>query len=429
MYIHVVMPGETISSIAELYNISVTSLIRDNDISNPEILVPGQTLVIVYPEQTYTVKEGDTLESIANSFNIPVMQLLRNNPYITDLGYLPIGDSLVISYNTNGRIATNGYAFPNIDKTTLRKTLPYLTYISIFNYRLARKGEITADFDDSEIIQISKNYGVAPLMLVTSLTPEGESNVELIYEVLLNPEFQDRFSMRVIDTLKSKGYYGIIISMHYLSVINLTLYETFIKRFVNTINTAGYQVFLNISPNLRYVRDSNDFQKINYTNIAEPVTGINFMDYVWPLNSGAPVPIISYTNLSAFLNYADQYIDPAKINVGIQTFGYDWELSFVAGITTANLLSIEQAINLAYSKEVTIQFDEVSQTPFYQYTSNDSKTSTNHIVWFIDARTIEAILNLVTSSGYNGISVWNIMEFYSALWLIINSQLNIDKVI
>ncbi|MDF2588257.1 MAG: hypothetical protein K0S41_2098 [Anaerocolumna sp.] len=428
MSIHVVQPGETVQSIADEYNISVTSLIRDNDITNPDALVVGQTLVIVNPEQTYIIKEGDTLESIAGSFNIPVMQLLRNNPYITDFGYLPIGDTLVISYQTNGRIATNGYAIPNINKSILRKTLPYLTYLTLYNYRATREGEIVSYFDETELIQIAKEYGVAPLMLITTLTSTGEANVETGYEILLNEDIQDKHINKMIEILNSMGYYGINLSLQYLSIINETLYEAFIKRVSNRIHEAGFTVFLNINPRISFEKNIIEFQKINYSKITEPVEEVTFMNFVWASNLGPPSPVISYNNLSAFLDYADGLISPSKMNVGLQTFGYDWELPYVVGFTRANELTVNQATNLAYNEEVIIHFDEDSQTPFFEYISEDRYKPTTHIVWFIDARIIDSILNLIESAGYNGISVWNIVDYYSALWLMINSQYNIEKI-
>ena len=91
MQIHVVAQGETIQSIAESYNIPVTRLIMDNGIENPNHLVIGQSIVIVYPEITYTVKEGDTLNSIASTNGVSPMQLMMNNPEYLNIFVFPSG--------------------------------------------------------------------------------------------------------------------------------------------------------------------------------------------------------------------------------------------------------------------------------------------------------------------------------------------------
>ncbi|MBP7997722.1 MAG: LysM peptidoglycan-binding domain-containing protein [Chloroflexi bacterium] len=72
--VHVVQAGETLSSIATLYNLTVDDLILVNSLTNPEFLFEGQELLI--PGQigdvataVYMVQIGDTLASIAAAFN------------------------------------------------------------------------------------------------------------------------------------------------------------------------------------------------------------------------------------------------------------------------------------------------------------------------------------------------------------------------
>ncbi len=89
MVIHVVQSGETIQSIADYYQVSAERLIIENAIINPNDLVIGQTIVILFPTLTYTVQSGDTLLRIADNFGVSIMHLLRNNPYLSELGDSP----------------------------------------------------------------------------------------------------------------------------------------------------------------------------------------------------------------------------------------------------------------------------------------------------------------------------------------------------
>lgn len=72
MIIHVIQAGETATSIANFYGISEEWLIRENLIQEPDNLVVGAALVILFPEITYTIVEGDTLEGIASMYNVSV---------------------------------------------------------------------------------------------------------------------------------------------------------------------------------------------------------------------------------------------------------------------------------------------------------------------------------------------------------------------
>lgn len=427
MIIHVVKQGETIQSISALYGVSEDSLIRNNGLDYPNNLVVGQSIVIVYPKLTYTVKEGDSLMEIANAHNVTVMQLLQNNPYLSGREYLFPGDIIVISYNKTGKITTHGNATPYINKATLRKTLPYLTYLSVLNYTATREGEIISYYDDTEIILIAKAYQVMPLMLLTTLTIQGVANIQTAYDLLLNEDYQNRQIESILTILRTKGYYGINISFEYINVQNLHFYEDYFTKLSDRLNQEGFLVFVIINPNITVVNNEVRYERVDYTNLNQIAHNIIFMNYEWAMNTSPPSPISSIYNIEVYLNYLIEFISPVKMILGLATIGYDWELPYSAGISSVNSLTLDSAIGLARSVGAVIQFDEISQTPYYQYTIYSSEGPIDHIVWFIDARSINALLGLVTDYNLLGTSIWNITIYNPQLWLIINSQFDIEK--
>ena len=246
MVIHVVQDGETAQSIAAYYGISESKLIQDNELEFPNNLVIGQSIVIAYPERTYVVMEGDTLLDIANSNNVSVMQLLRNNPFLSDREYIYPGETIVISYPIEGVITVHGNTNPNINNAILRRTLPYLTYLSIINYTVTKEGEIITYYDDTEIVNTTKEYGVVPLMLITTLSIQGAANVGVEYDLLLNQEFQQKFIDNIIPILRTVGYYGINISFQYINITNISLYDQFFSQVTERLNNEGFQVFVTV---------------------------------------------------------------------------------------------------------------------------------------------------------------------------------------
>jgi spore germination protein len=265
MTIHVVQSGETIQSIADFYGISVTRLILDNGLDNPDNLVTGQSIVIAYPELTYTVKQGDTLIDIANNNNITLMQLFMNNPYLYEREYIYPGEVIVIKYPKKDKITTHGNTVPYIDKGTLIKTLPYLTYLSILNYTATKEGEINTYYDDTEIIQTTKEYGVIPLMLLTTLTIQGEANIGIAFDILLSETFQNKQIDNILNILKTKGYYGVNISFEYINVSNLQQYESYFTKITKRLRDEGYLVFVTINPGISNVNNELRFEKVDYS--------------------------------------------------------------------------------------------------------------------------------------------------------------------
>lgn len=429
MIIYVVQSGDTITTIANKFGVSETRLILDNGIINPTDLVIGQTIVIAYPQETYIVKEGDTLSEISLEYGISVMQLYRNNPFLWDRDYIFPGEELIISYDTKMAVTTNAYAFPFIHTDVLKKSLPYLTYLSIMNYKTLRRGEIESFYDDSYLIETAKQFGVAPLMLVTSVTFQGERNPEMVYEILLNTDYQNTHAQNMLKVLKEKGYYGVNITITFLNEANQELYLQYLERITSLLNKEGYPVFVTIDPNFILEENQIIFEKVDYSKYNELIQEAYLMRFFWGTQYGPPMPISSVENISLYVNYMKQVLDPKKINIGFPLLGYDWTLPYIKDFSKANSITLDTAIEIARLMKSTILFDDVSQTPYFEYTIDEFKITINHIVWFVDARTIDAIVNLVIDNGLQGTGLWNIMSYNPQLWLIINSNCKIEKLL
>lgn len=428
MNIHVVQPGETIDTIANLYSVSVDKLIQDNELINPDNLVVGQTIVIVYPTQTYTVQDGDTLEGIAAAFEKPIMQLLRNNPFLAERKNIYPGETLVISYDTIGTTTTFGYSYAFINKQTLIKTLPNLTYLSVFNYKATIDGRIDSFFDDTEVIRLSKEYNTIPLMMLSTLSPQGEPDVEVTYEILLNEEYQDLQLNNLMDILKAKGYRGVNFVFHFLSTSNQNLYQKFITKVSDRLFSEGYFVFVTIDPGIQNLNGEASFPTIDFTKISAGVNAIIFVALGWGTNSGPPLPVTSIKNLRDFVDYAITLVPRDKFHLGIPIIAYDWILPYIPSITIANSLTLDSAISLAATTGTTIQFDNASQTPYFQYNLKSiGGPPHNHIVCSIDARSMNGLIDIVTEYGLSGTGDWNVMVYIAQLWLIINSRYDIIK--
>lgn len=114
---HIVKYGETLSSIADLYKVTLSSLAKVNDMKVTDILYFGNTLVLPSPENKanpkkvailekattapvkYKVKSGDTLTKIASKFKtdfITVAKLSNVEPHLP----LKVGQVLMVPNNS-----------------------------------------------------------------------------------------------------------------------------------------------------------------------------------------------------------------------------------------------------------------------------------------------------------------------------------------
>ncbi len=101
---HRVLPGDTLSGIAEFYDVAIDELLALNEIANPNSLVAGQRLLLPPDARlpasqpkppTYTVQPGDTLSAIAVRFGVSIIDLLDVNN-LDDPNSIFVGQSLRI---------------------------------------------------------------------------------------------------------------------------------------------------------------------------------------------------------------------------------------------------------------------------------------------------------------------------------------------
>nr|DAX52484.1 MAG TPA: hypothetical protein [Caudoviricetes sp.] len=98
---YTVKAGDTLSGIGSKFGVSYQKIAADNNISNPNLIHPGQVLKI-YTDQsqqpvyeTYIVKSGDTLSEIAQQFKTTIDKIARNNG-INNVNLITIGQKLKI---------------------------------------------------------------------------------------------------------------------------------------------------------------------------------------------------------------------------------------------------------------------------------------------------------------------------------------------
>lgn len=429
MIIHVVRPGDTINSISESYGLSVTRIIMDNDLQDPLNLVIGQTIVIVYPEVTHTVQEGDTLAGIADLYQTTIRELLRNNPFLSDRTELIPGETLIISYgNKLGKMATNGFAYNFINKDILRKTLPYLTYLTVLNYQFTEDYQIVGE-DDTEIIQMTLDAGVIPLLQVTSFITLSMETIEATLRILYNKEVQDLLINSYLKLLRESGYYGINITFSYIDSYNYPVYNNYLSRLQEQLSAEGFLTFVTIAP--REILNINEItiDKIDYSLIGKLADGINLLHYDYSSNFGSPSQQTITFIGNEFIEYAKTIIPAEKIYAGLSVIAYDWPLPYEVGVTRANSLSTNTAIELARINGAVISYDEWAEAAYFYYDLNVEGAIIQHVVWFRDARSIETRANQMAQNGFRGLSIWNLMYFNKQMWLILNSQYEIETLL
>jgi len=426
MVIHTVKSGETVDSIARSYSVPPERIITDNFLTDPNSLAVGQTLVILFPRLTYTVRAGDTLSKISEMFGVPIVKLWQNNPLLNGGDRLVAGQVLNILYPENklGSIVSAGYAFPETDREIIRRTLPYLSRLYIFTYGIGEDGRLLEP-DDTELISLSRQYGAATVMVISPIDENGEYNEEIFKDILQSEKKQTELISRITTKAIEKGYSGVNTAFEFLGDIYDDKYEDFLNALRNSLSNEGIFLTAEVSPNTSStpsVDESEDIEPDGDNEDGVVLTTFEITD-----KSKGPAPVFPINLTENAVRNAVRNIDSEKTLLGIANYGYVWKLSSRNDGETAQSVSNTEAVDVAVDFGADIEFDETSQNPFIRFTASKEASEPEYELWFEDARTVKAALDLVTDYDLLGVAVWNIRRYFPQLWAVLNSMYNIIK--
>lgn len=420
--IYIVQSGDTLSAIADKYNTDINQLSSANGLTNPNNLSIGQSLFIPQAlPTTHVVGRGESFYTISRMYNIPLADIIESNPQIISPNILNVGDVINLP-DTRPNIDVNGYAIANIRQDILDMTLPYLTYLSIFSYQAREDGSLTPLYEENTIMSAT-NANVAPIMVVTNILDDGFSS-DLAHVILNNTDTRNTLINNIMSTLADKKYYGVDIDFEYLYPEDRMPYLDFLKTLKTELLKENKILSVAVAPKYRDNQSGLLYEAHDYQGIGEIADKVIIMTYEWGYIYGEPRAISPLNEVEAVLSYAITRIPPEKILMGMPNYAYDWTLPFTPG-TSATVLSNNQARDLAFQKNAQIMYDNTSSAPYFNYINNGKE----HIVWFDDARSIDARLDLVSKYNLAGVSYWTINNFDATNWAILSNKYKINKVL
>lgn len=431
MQIHVVAFGDTLWKISKNYGIAMQKIVEANQIQNPDRLVIGQALVIPTPRGRHIVRPGENLWIISQIYGIAPNVIASDNQLINPALLYP-GQPLYIrrpSIDVNGYLAQTGIEGQQI----IDELGDYLTSLSISSYHIQKDGSIIPlqvinnkdiiPMDETEIIRIAKSKKVLPTMVITNLVG-NRFNSDLAHIILSNMDVQNKLVSNILNTMKSKGYGGLNIDIEFIYPEDRILFNQFVQRLANLLRPVGYIVSIAVAAKTSNSTTGTLSGAQDYNVLGQLNDFVVLMTYDWGWIGGPPFPIAPINEVRRVLNYAVTAIPRNKILMGVPLYGYDWKLPYKEGVTVADMISPQEAVNRALKYGVSIQYNATYQSPFILYTD---ESGIKHEVWFEDARSVLAKYWLVSEYKLRGVSYWEIGFDFPQNYYVLNDLFEVRK--
>ena len=413
--LYTVQSGDTLSAVARAYGVSVDRLRSDNGVPEGQPLVPGQCLVVLRPDRVCTVRPGDTLLAIAGRGGVSVRRLIQLNPTLTSSG-LRAGQELTLSLvgTPAGTLTLNGYAYPHIQPQVLRWALPFLTDLSVFSCGFRTDGTLVEP-DDAFLLAQAAAFGCGRVLVLSSIDESGTFSTERAARLFRDPALQDQVLDRLLAVMGEKGYRGLDVDFEYIEPADASAYFAFLRKARDRLHAEGYFLHVDLAPKTYAAQPGLLYAAHDYAVIGAVADSVLLMTYEWGYAYGPPMAVAPLPNVEQVLRYGLTEMPAEKIRMGIPNYGYVWTLPYEPG-TRAATLGNREAVALAAETGAEIGFDPLARSPQFQYV----RAGVRHQVWFEDARSIRAKLDLALSLGLGGASWWSLLRPFPQNWALVS---------
>lgn len=375
----------------------------------------------------YVVEQGDSLYSIAQEYNTTTAILTQVNE-LDNPDVLVVGQTIIIPGIPNPdrpTIDTNGYVefYTDAPSQTLldevKKRGPLLTYMMPFSYDVNPDGSLVP-LNWGTLEQIAADENITTAIVVSNIE-EGAFSDTLAQQIFASQDVQDKLIANILAEAEAKNAKDIHFDFEYLRSEDRQAYVDFLKRVKAA--ASGLTLSAALAPKTSATQAGKWYEGHDYKQIAEVVDFVVIMTYEWGYSGGPPMAVSPIGPVRQVLEYALTEMPGSKILMGQNLYGYDWTLPYKPGNPQAQAISPQRGIELARERNAAIQYDTTAQAPFFNYWRDGKE----HVVWFEDARSIQAKFNLIKELGLRGISYWHMGFKFPQNWTLLNEVFKVKK--
>lgn len=425
MQIHTVKRNDTLWNLATAYGVPIEQIAEVNEIDPQLPLVIGQAIIIpsAATGNSHRVQAGESLWTIARSYGVSVQDLMDANQ-LQNPAMLQVGQILTIPAVKKPEIEVNGYLdrFDETGVNYVRQHGDELTYVTCFSYHVMDDGSLTP-LEDEAVIAAAIAANVAPMMAITNILNDGFSG-DLINRILHDDTAYHQLIANVSNTMNDKGFKALNIDFEYIPPDDRELYNQFLRDITAHLHQFGYLVSSALAPKYSGRQTGVLYEAHDYKAHGEILDFVVIMTYEWGWTGGPPLAVAPINEVMKVISYAVSEIPPQKILLGVPLYGYHWTLPYVQGTSRAVTINSNNAVNLAREKNAEIKYDQTAESPTFSFYDEEKR---EHVVWFEDARSIQAKFNLVKRYNLRGVSYWKLGIPFPANWFLLRENFTIKK--
>jgi len=276
--------------------------------------------------------------------------------------------------------------------------------ISPFWYRVVANGDVVpyttatgASCEDPAIVSFLRSRGILILPTVANIL-DGVWNGPLVSRIIADQALTAANVSKLVDLAVTNAYDGIDLDYEDLDASDRAAFTNFVNRLAVALHAQGKLLTVNVHAKTAEPGTWDGPRAQDWRAIGQAADQVRIMAYEYYWSTSGPGPISPIGWVRDVLAFARSTIPPPKIMHGVPLYGYDW----VGQAGTDHVW--QETMALATQNAATITWDPASASSWFEYTAG----RTQHTVWFENAMSTDAKLQLTTEHDLGGITLWRV---------------------
>jgi spore germination protein YaaH len=308
-------------------------------------------------------------------------------------------------------------SFDSINRSSFEANADILDEVSPFWYSTNSRGALLhgRDARDEALVELAHSKNVLVLPTIHNVV----NGADPVPAILTNADRRSQHVRNIVEEVLANNYDGIDIDYESLDSSLREEYSAFITELAAALHAQGKLLTIAVHAKDCDYCGLGGFQDWQVLGQAVDRLRIMTYDYHWRGGGAGPVAPLYWVNSVA--EYAKSVVDPAKVVIGVQFYGYDW----VAGGGDAKAYTWVdfKSIIDTYGPEVNLVETDSSGRPVQENKISYSTRQGRHTAYFATSRSLEAKLELVQRVDLAGIAIWRLGGEDPQNWDVIRGKL------
>ena len=300
----------------------------------------------------------------------------------------------------------------------IRANADLFSDISPFWYRVDADGHVTpytteggVSYEDPSILSFLRANGILVIPTVANIL-NGVWDGALVSRIIADPALTTVNIESLVQLAVTQGYDGIDLDYENLNASDRSAFTSFVNQLAVALHANGKLLTVNVYAKTSEPGTWSGPQAQDWWAIGQLVDQVRIMTYEYHWSTSGAGPIAPVDWVRDVLAFARTTMPAEKIMQGVPLYGYDW-----VGQSGVDVVW-EQTMALVKQYGATVRWDAASASSWFEYVAK----RTRHTVWFENASSVDAKLQVNIAQGVGGVSFWRLGGQDPEVWSTLRNR-------